>query len=84
MGEERELSQQAMPDIDMTVEAVLTLLPISETSGRRNPAFSGYRPNHNFYGSGDGDMCMGVFRIPDEKGIGPRVVPAWFKFTSDS
>lgn len=28
-------------------------------------------PNHNFHGPGNGVMCMGVIRIPDEAGIAP-------------
>ncbi|WP_139139345.1 hypothetical protein [Sphingobium phenoxybenzoativorans] len=54
------------------VEARIHFLS-TEEGGRSSPLLGGgsYRPNHNFFGPDDSDMCMGFIELAE----GERVAP---------
>ncbi|SDU14006.1 hypothetical protein [Halopseudomonas salegens] len=56
--------------VTVDVEALLTMLP-GEESGWTNPVTSGLRPNHNFLGPGNSEMCMGQIMVAQGAGIAP-------------
>lgn len=61
-----------MTDDQVRVKASIRFLSTQE--GGRSSALSGgdsYRPNHNFFGPDDRDMCMGFIELPDGQQVAP-------------
>ena len=52
------------------VSALFTMLPADESPGTRSVT-SGLRPNHNFFGPENRDMCMGQVEVVDDEWIQP-------------
>ncbi|MBB4099402.1 hypothetical protein [Sphingomonas kyeonggiensis] len=61
-----------MMDDQVRVRASIRFLS-AEEGGRASPLAGGgsYRPNHNFFGPNDRDMCMGFIELP----AGQQVTP---------
>ncbi len=61
-----------MTDDQVRVRASIRFLS-TEEGGRSSPLFGGgsYRPNHNFFGPDDRDMCMGFIELAE----GQQIVP---------
>ena len=45
----------------------------TEEGGRSSPLLGGgsYRPNHNFFGPDDREMCMGFIELPEGQQVAP-------------
>ncbi|WP_202988262.1 MULTISPECIES: hypothetical protein [Sphingopyxis] len=45
-----------------------------EEGGRSSPLLGGgsYRPNHNFFGPDDREMCMGFIELPEGQQVAPN------------
>ena len=78
-GSEGNLAPGAIPrqnpcmtDDQVRVRASIRFLSMEE-GGRSSPLLGGssYRPNHNFFGPDDRDMCIGFIELPE----GQPVVP---------
>ncbi|OYU14722.1 MAG: hypothetical protein CFE37_09665 [Alphaproteobacteria bacterium PA4] len=61
-----------MTDDQVRVEASIRFLS-AEGGGRSSPLFGGtsYRPNHNFFGPDDREMCMGFIELPEGQQVAP-------------
>ncbi|MGN7127635.1 hypothetical protein [Methylorubrum thiocyanatum] len=61
-----------MKDGQVRVRASIRFLS-TEEGGRSSPLLSGgsYRPNHNFFGPDDRDMCMGFIELPEGQQVAP-------------
>jgi len=61
-----------MTDDQVRVRASIRLLS-TEEGGRSSPLLGGgsYRPNHNFFGPDDRDMCMGFIELPEDQQVAP-------------
>ena len=56
----------------LTISARIELLSAAE--GGRKKALHGpisYRPNHNFFGKDDREMCMGTIELTDRQSLAP-------------
>ena len=61
-----------MPDDQVRVRASIRFLSTEE--GGRSSSLSGggrYRPNHNFFGPDDRDMCIGLIELPEGEQVAP-------------
>ena len=68
---DRPPPREHMPEwLVVEVSAIFTLLR-PEESGWSTPVGSGLRPNHNFIGPGNRDMCMGQITVPGDEKIFP-------------
>jgi translation elongation factor EF-Tu-like GTPase len=54
------------------IEARIRFLT-AEEGGRRTPLHGGvsYRPNHNFFGPDDREMCIGFIELPEGREVQP-------------
>ncbi|WP_370297568.1 hypothetical protein [Qipengyuania mesophila] len=45
----------------------------TEEGGRKSPLLGGgsYRPNHNFFGPDNRDMCIGFIELPEGQQVAP-------------
>lgn len=60
-----------MIDDQVRVRATIRFLS-TEEGGRSSPLGGGsYRPNHNFFGPDDRDMCMGFIELPEGQQVAP-------------
>jgi translation elongation factor EF-Tu-like GTPase len=61
-----------MTDDQVQVRASIRFLS-AEEGGRSSPLSGGgsYRPNHNFFGPNDHDMCMGFIELPGGQQVAP-------------
>lgn len=61
-----------MSDDHVRVRASIQFLS-TQDGGRSSPLLGGvsYRPNHNFFGPDDRDMCMGSIELPEGQQVAP-------------
>lgn len=61
-----------MTDDQVRVRASIRFLS-TEEGGRSSRLLGGgsYRPNHNFFGPDDRDMCMGFIELPEGQQVAP-------------
>ena len=61
-----------MADDQVRIAARLAFLT-AEEGGRETPLQGGgsYRPNHNFFGPDDREMCMGFIDLPEGRTVHP-------------
>lgn len=79
-------------DLDqLTIRARVELLA-TDDGGRQTPLFGpvSYRPNHNFFGDDNRDMCMGEIELEEGQTLAPgeavdvkMVLLAWPALTQD-